>query len=535
LSNVRFIDVARDLGLTVENVCGSFENRYILESLGSGAGWLDFDGDGDLDLYVVNGSRLDPPTGGKRPANQMYRNDGEGGFKDVAEETGVADERWGIGCAVGDVDNDGDCDLYVSNFGRNRLYLNVGDSFTDGAVKSAVADERMSTSCAFGDHDNDGDLDLYVANYLKFDPASPPNGGKPCHWYAHPVYCGPDGLSAQPDGLYSNDGSGNFVDVSAQAGVDGEVGYGLGVVFGDYDADGDADIYVANDSSPNFLFQNQADGTFAEVAIVSGVGHSEDGQEQAGMGVAFGDYDNDGDQDLFVTNFSDDYNTLYRNESGSFFRDVSALAGLLHTSVYSLGWGTEFADFDNDGYLDLFVANGHVYPQADGENTNTAYRQQNQLFRGTANGRFQEVTQFLGRGLATPRSSRGTAVADYDGDGDLDVFIVNEGAPPTLLENATDNWNRWVRIRLRGVTSNREGIGALLRIRTDSGTRLREVRRGTGYASSRDPVVHFGVGSDDTIRRLDVTWPGGGVQEFHDLPTQKLLVITEGSAVPGIE
>ena len=532
-STMSFQDVAGELGLERENVCGSYENPYILESLGSGAAWLDADDDGDLDLYVVNGSRLVPEPG-EETANQLYRNDGGERFVDTAAESGVDCERWGIGCAVGDIDGDGRAELYVANFGANRMYQREERGFTDVAGSSPLAGESMSSSAAFGDPDLDGDLDLYVANYLHFDPEAPPNGGRPCHWHTHAVYCGPDGLTPQADALFTNDGRGGFSDTTAKSGVDVAPAFGLGVVFGDYDLDGDADLYVANDSTPNFLFHNQGDGTFQDVAIALGAGHSEDGQEQAGMGVDLADYDNDGDPDLFVTNFSDDYNTLYRNEKGHFFKDVSAYAGLVHPSVYSLGWGTHLADFDNDGWLDVFVANGHVYPQADEPGTNTSYRQENALLRNRGDGRFVDESQSAGPGLQVRQSSRGTALADFDDDGDLDVFIVNEGAAPTLLRNDSPGDAAWLRVRLRGVQANRFGIGARLRLSTSEGTQTRELRRGAGYASSQEPLVHFGLGEASSIEELRVEWPGGETQLFRELPLRSTVLLTEGETTARI-
>ncbi len=535
---VHFTDVAQALGLERENVCGSYENRFILESLGSGAAWFDFDLDGDLDLYVVNGSRLE--IGAEVATNQLYRNDGDGeptSFTEIAAQRGVACERWGIGCAVGDIDGDARPDLYVANFGNNRMYVNREGGFEDAAEASGILDGRMSTSSVFGDYDNDGDLDLYVANYLRFNPLAPPNEGRPCHWQTYPVYCGPDGLTPQKDGLYENDGAGNFEDVSAPSGIDAEAGFGLGVIFCDYDVDGDADIYVANDSTPNFLFQNQGDRTFLDLAIALGAGHSEDGQEQAGMGVDAGDFDNDGDPDLFVTNFSNDYNTLYRNESGNFFKDVSAFAGLVHTSVYSLGWGAHFADFDNDGWLDLFVANGHVYPQADEANTNTTYRQQNHFFWNTKKGTFQQASAG-GQGSGPIHSSRGSALGDFDGDGDLDIYVVNEGAPPSLLRNdgapAGGPAAGWLRVRLRGIKANRFGIGTHLRLHTAQGLQTREIRRGAGFASSQEPVAHFGLGIGTAIEFLEVRWPGGETQSFRNLPERRTVLLTQGQERPEV-
>ncbi|RMD93953.1 MAG: CRTAC1 family protein [Calditrichaeota bacterium] len=498
--------------------------------MGAGAAWLDYDGDGDQDLYVVNGATFATLHDPERPGNTLYRNDGDH-FTDVTRIAGVGDKGWGIGCAVGDIDNDGDPDLYVTNYGPNVLYRNNGDgTFTDITEMAGVGDERMGASCAFGDYNNDGYLDLYLTNYVQLNPKNLPNQGKPCYWYGIPVYCGPEGLIPEADVLYRNNGDGTFTDVSRSSGIAHEKGYGLGVIFVDYDQDGDQDIYVANDSSPNFLFRNNGDGTFTDVALAAGVSHRGDGREQAGMGVDFGDYDQDGDLDLLVTNFSDDYNTLYRNDGNGYFSDVTAQSGLKHVSYQTLGWGAHFFDFDNDADLDIFVANGHVYPQADNPNTYTSYHQRNHLYRNNGHGSFQEIGTQLGSDMKKAQGSRGVAISDFDEDGDLDIFIVNEKGTPNLLKNEGGNRQHWLRIKLIGTKSNRDGIGALVKIITEQKHHIQEVRRNSGYASAQDVRVHFGLGEVMQVDKLLIKWPSGQKQVFEKIDADQYIVITEGKS-----
>lgn len=435
-TKIRFIDVAGQAGISAKNVSGSKEKQYIVETLGAGAAWFDYDLDSDMDLYLVNGSSLDHLSSHtNRATNLLYRNNGDGTFTDVTREAGVGHTGWGFGCAVADVDNDGDKDLFVTNFGPNVLYRNNGDgTFTDITQDAGVGDDGWGTGAAFGDYDSDGYVDLFVTNYLEFDPNNLPDD-RYCQWKGTRVMCGPEGFPKAKSILYRNNGNGTFTDVTDLAGIARVEGYGLGVVFGDYDGDGDADIYVANDSTPNFLFRNNGDGTFTDVGLEAGVAYSDEGREQAGMGTDFGDFDNDGDEDLFITNFSDDYNTLYRNEGGFFFIDVSAQSGISRSSYYTLGWGTQFFDYDNDGDQDIFVANGHVYPQVDVSDPMTSYKQKNHLFRNEGNGKFVEVSASSGKGMHTIRSSRAAAFADYDDDGDIDIFVINENDLHNFLRN----------------------------------------------------------------------------------------------------
>ncbi|MBI4160860.1 MAG: CRTAC1 family protein [Acidobacteria bacterium] len=498
----------------------------------SGAAFVDFDGDGRLDVYLVNGSRLGGFPPGREPRDRLYRNLGGGRFQDVTDRAGLGDPEWGHGVSWGDYDNDGDPDLYVTNWGPNRLYRNNGDgTFTDVARAAGVDDRGWGTSSAFADYDNDGDLDLYVANYIRFDPERTPRPGENrfCRYMGLDVMCGPRGLEGETDRLYRNDGNGRFTDITAAAGMHMEPGYyGLGVVWGDIDADGDLDLYVANDSEPNLLYRNDGDGTFTDVGYASGVALNEAGREQAGMGVDFGDYDNDLDLDLFVTNFSQDTNTLYENLGGGRFADRTSLRNLGASSLPYLGWGTAFFDPDNDGFLDLFIANGHVYSGIDRLGIGTTYPEKNQLFRNLGGRRFAEVTDAAGPGLQVERVSRGAAFGDYDDDGDVDVLVVNVNAPPTLLRNEAANRNAWIRFRLRGTRSNRDGFGAKVLVEAGGRKYYAEAKSASSILSQNDPRVHFGLGEGvERVERVEIRWPSGAVQVLTDLPARKLHLVTE--------
>jgi len=530
--DITFTNVAREIGIDLRNVSGTAEKKYIIETVGAGACWFDYDNDDDMDLYVVNGSTLEAfLSNNNKATNVLYRNDSAVTFTDVTQEARVGHTGWGVGCAVADIDNDSDEDLFVTNFGPNVLYLNNGNgTFTEITQSAGVDDARWGAGSAFGDYDNDGYVDLYVTNYLEFDPHNLPDD-RHCQWKGAEVMCGPEGFPKTTDILYHNNGDGTFTDVSKSAGIVDDVGYGLGVIFCDYDNDGDSDIYVANDSSPNFLFRNNGNGTFTDVALISGVAYSEDGREQAGMGIDFGDYDNDGDQDLFVTNFSDDYNTLYRNEDGKFFTDVTTQLGINQPSYYALGWGTKFFDYDNDGDQDIFAANGHVYPQVDISDPTTSYRQRNHLFRNDGNTNFKEVSVIAGAGMNIVQGSRGAAFADYDDDGDIDIFVVNDNELPNLLRNDGGNKNNWLKVKLIGTKSNRNGIGAKVLIQTESGGQIQEVRGNSSYLSFSDIRLHFGLDKVDKVNLLEVHWPSGIKQKLENVDVNVLIVITEESLV----
>ena len=531
---VQFQDVAAELGVTLTNVSGDGEQQYVVESMMGGSAFLDHDGDGDLDLYVLNGSQVSGFPEGVHPRNALYRNDNTA-FVEATGEAGVGDANWGMGCAVADYDNDGDPDLYVTNYGVNSLYANRGDgTFADVSAHSGVAGEesRFSTGCAFFDYDRDGDLDLYVANYVDFSHFMETTPEMRYEWRGLTVHFGPRGMRGEPDFFYRNEGDGTFADATEAANlVDRETLYGLGVVAGDYDNDGDADLYVANDTGANYLYENQGDGTFAEVAWLKGAAFGESGEAQGCMGIAFGDYDNDLYPDILVTNFWEETNTLYHNDAGAFFSDRTFDAGVGMESFQYLAWGTGFFDYDNDGDRDLFVANGHLFPQLNGANLGVAYAQTNQLFENAGDGTFREVTGVSGPGLRIEKVSRGASFGDYDGDGDLDVFVLDLNDPPTLLRNDSGNRNNWLLVKTVGTASNRDGIGAKVKARCGELVQVNEVRSGSSYLSQNDLRLHFGLGRCATVDELGVSWPSGREESFVDIPANQVLTVREGSGI----
>ena len=514
------------------NIFGDPRHKeYILEAHGSGAGFFDYDGDGDLDLYVVNGSDFERYQKRSGPGNTLYRNDGDGTFEDRTERAGVGDAGWGAGCAVGDIDNDGFADLYVTNYGGNVLYHNQGDGrFSDITATAAVAGDDYSSAAAFFDYDNDGDLDLYVASYVVFDLEDNPRVD--CDYLGGiKTYCGPLGMEAGADVLYRNEGDGRFIDVTATSGVQhANSNFGLGVLPTDYDGDGDLDLYVANDQNPNVLFQNRGDGSFVDVALVTGIAYSSDGDEESGMGVDAGDFDNDGDFDLYVTNFFRESNTLYRNDAGRFV-DFTVEAGIEAVTMTFLGWGTRFADFDNDGDLDLFVANGHVFPQVDDAPTGTSYRQRNQLFRNDLGkpGLFVDISDAAGPGMTIEKVSRGASFADYDDDGDVDVFVVNLNDTPSLLRNDLASGMNWLSVRVDGGADgevNGDGVGTRLRLVSSGSEQYRMISGAGSYLSHNDLRAHFGLGNQPQVDLLEITWPDGMTQTATSLSVNQTITVS---------
>ena len=519
-----FVDVAVDVGLTREHVGGGPDKGYIVEAKGGGAALLDFDDDGDLDIYWVNGATLAAPDRGA--GNALYRNDG-GVFVDVAQAHGVQGRGWGMGAISADYDNDGDADLYVTNLQANILYRSDGSgrAFTDVAVAAGVATPRWSTGAAFADYDGDGDVDLYVASYVILDTTDVAPLGT--QWKGVPAFVGPLGLRAAADVLYRNEGDGRFLDVTAEAGVSQqEPGYGFAVLFADYDADGDPDLYVANDSSPNFTFRNEGSGRFSDQSLRANAAFGESGISQAGMGASWGDYDGDGLADIFVTNFEDDYNTLYHNDGGGQFSDVSFDAGLARPSLNYVGFGTNFADFDNDADLDLFVANGHVYPAIGRGGTGATYAEADHLFENLGNGRFA-LHPNAGEAFSTARVSRGSCVGDFDNDGDLDIFVSNLNDRPVLLRNLLGTRNNWVGLLLRGTVSNRDAIGAHVQLFAGGRRQVRDILCGSSFLSSEDRRVHFGLGETAAIDSIKVRWPSGAVQRLTNVQVNRYTLIEE--------
>ena len=538
---IKLVDVAADAGVTLLNVHGDASKDYIVDTNGNGAAFFDYDNDDNLDILLVNGStRARLPAGGD-PMVALYHNDGKGHFADVTGRSGLSARGWGMGTCVADVDNDGFEDVYVTAFGPNVLYHNNGNgTFTDVTRRAGVGDSRWSTGCAFGDYNRDGFVDLFVANYVAFDQQTiPKRGASPsCRYMGADVFCGPRGLPVVSNSLYRNNGDGTFTDVTQQAGIKDKGSYGFGVLFSDFDEDGWPDIFVANDSVPSTLFRNNHDGTFTDRGLASGLALSGDGRAQAGMGVDAGDYDGDGHLDLIVTHFSEDYHTLYENSGRGLFTDASYRAGIATPPLRYMGWGVGFLDVDNDGLLDIFVANGHVYPEIDRVGGGTRFLQRKQLFLNLGNKRFREVGAEAGGGIAIEKSSRGAAFGDYDNDGDIDVLVVNMNDRPTLLRNDTISGNHWITVRAAGAvrrgaapTSSRDAIGARVRATIGGHTQVAEVRSGGSYLSHNDSRIHFGLGSATRIDRLEIVWPSGRVDTAADLPVDRFYVAKEGEPI----
>jgi enediyne biosynthesis protein E4 len=539
---VVFEDATEKSGLgKFHHVSGTPEKTFILEAPGSGVAILDYDNDGWPDIYLLNGSTYDALRGkAKPPRAALYHNNHDGTFTDVTDRAGVANERWGFGVAVGDFDNDGWPDLYVANFGKNRLYHNNHDgTFTDVAEKAGVTLGGWSTGVTFGDYDGDGRLDLYVAGYVKFDIDHPPVPGTVvtqysfCQYRGKPVMCGPRGLPGERNHLFHNNGDGTFTEVSEKAGVANEQGYyGFGAIFADVSDDGRVDLVVANDSTPNYLFLNKGDGTFEDYSYASGFALNESGREQASMGLAAGDYRNDGRLSLFVTNFSDDYFTLYQNEGDTAFTDVSFQAGIAETTIPFLGWGAGFIDYDNDGFKDLLTANGHVYPAVDDNDWGMTYRQRPLLFRNLNGSRFQPVPAATGSGLATLVSARGAAFGDLFNDGKIDVVLNNVDGPPTLLRNVVNNGNNWLDLKLvGGPKSPRDAIGAKAFLTAGGITQRGDVISGGSYCSSSDLRLHFGLGKASRVDKLEIRWPSRDKELVQLSGINRVFTIAEGKGV----
>ena len=525
----QFVDVSAGSGLDFSLTSGARDKPYILESMTGGVAFVDYDGDGWVDVYLVNGSTLET-IAARRPsvADRLFRNDRDGGFSDTTVAAGLGDTSWGMGVAAADVDNNGYDDLYVTNYGPNRLYMNRGDgTFEENAAAAGVAGEEWSSSAAFADIDGDGDVDLYVANYLEFDPLDLPDTTKLCRYRGIRVQCGPRGMVPTSDRLYENLGTGQFRDVTDSSGVAAVPdSYGLGVAWADYDNDGDQDAYVANDSTANFLFRNDGRGSFDEVALLSGVALSADGKEQASMGVDFGDYDNDGWLDLVVTNFSEDYNTLYRNEGHGQFRDVSYKSRLVEPTWSKLSWGVQFADFDRDGFLDIVIADGHVYPEVDRHDLGIGYRQTNSAFRNRGDGSFESLD--LPDPSTGQESSRGLAAGDFNNDGAVDLLIANLDAAPALLRG-TASTGHWLALDLTGSASNRSAIGSRVTVRIGGLAQVREVRSGGSYQSQNDLRLHFGLGEHRTVDSVRIRWASGFEQVMQHVEADRILRIEEPS------
>ena len=521
-SAVQFNDVTDAAGLDFSHFNGFSGDYYYVETVGSGAAFFDYDGDGWLDLYLANGAQLTGIPMSDPPRNQLYHNESGHRFVDVSGGSGSDDDGYGMGVAAADYDNDGDQDLYVTNFGANLLLRNDGGRgkafFADVTEEMSVGDQRWGASAGFFDYDNDGDLDLMVVNYLDFTLAE----NIICQKGQHRSYCDPTEFEPIADLLYRNDGT-QFTDVTDEAGIT-LLGRGLGIAFADYDVDGDTDVYVANDKNMNFLYENRQ-GTFEEVGLLAGGRYNAEGLAEAGMGVDFGDVDNDGNPEIYVTNFGGETNTLYVNDGHGEFRDGTDRFDLSQPSLIPLGFGTRFLDYDGDGFLDLFVANGHVLDNIADILPDRSYAQPNQMMRNLGGLRFKDVSASLGPGLQVEAVSRGTAVADYDNDGDVDMLVTNISAAPTLLRNDGEEHGHWLLIELVG-SGHRDAIGSKVIVTAAGMRQVRERQSGGSYLSSHDPRLHFGLG-EATSADINIVWPDGEVQSMTAVAADQIVRIVQ--------
>ncbi|QMV18621.1 CRTAC1 family protein [Granulicella sp. 5B5] len=547
-----FVDVAKQSGLHAKTIYGDeHKNRFLLETTGCGVAFYDFDHDDWLDIFLVNGTRLEGFPKGQEPISRLFKNNRDGTFTDITAKTGMTRSGWGQGCCVGDYDNDGLDDLFVSYYGQPILYKNHGDgTFTDVTAKAGLTQSktRWNSGCAFLDYDKDGHLDLFVANYIDFDiKTAPLPEAAGCEYKGIQVACGPPGLDGGKNILYHNNGDGTFTDVSQKAGMWDTIGtYGLSVTVADFDNDGWPDIYVANDSTAATYYQNQKDGTFKDVAIEAGIAYSPDGKPQAGMGVAVGDFNRDGLLDIVKTNFAGDTDSLYENLGDGSFEDHTYLSGLGINTRY-LGWGVSFVDVDNDGWLDILISNGHVYPEVDGSHLDAPYAEHKYLYRNLRNGQFEEVTSKAGSGMTDAVPARGCAIGDYDNDGDMDVVVNCVNAVPQLLRCDAVLMNgiqrNWIKIKLVGTKSNRTGIGARITVTATTAPQamsgvckqpmkqIDEVRSGGSYYSQNDLRMHFGLDQAVKVDEVTIAWPSGTRDSLKDLAANHLYVVQEGGKI----
>ena len=539
---ISFINVARESGLNAKTIFGGeHKNKYLLETTGCGVAFYDFDNDDWLDIFLVNGWRLEGFPKGQEPVSHLFKNNRDGTFTDVTAKSGLIHYGWGQGVCVGDYDNDGFDDIHITSFGKNVLFHNNGNgTFTDVTEKAGVGTngKRWNTGCAFVDYDRDGHLDLFVANYIDLDLATAPlPESGPCVYKGVLVACGPPGLIGGKNILFHNNGDGTFSDVSERAGIFQANGtFGLGVLTADFNNDGWPDIYVANDSTASALYQNKKNGTFSDVAMEAGCALSADGKPQAGMGVSAADYDLDGNLDIVKTNFAGDTPSLYHNIGGGNFEDATFTAGLGKHTQY-LGWGCGFFDMDNDGWPDILICNGHVYPEVEQLRTEAGYPQQKLLYRNLRYGHFEDVSSQGGTGIMTPVASRGAAFGDFDNDGDIDVVVNTNNDFPQLLRCDSRAENNWLKIKTIGTKSNRSGIGVRLRCvthppgETKPHQQIDEVRSGGSYISQNDLRVHFGIGKAEKVELLEIRWPSGAVDTLKDVKPNQLIVVKEGAGI----
>jgi enediyne biosynthesis protein E4 len=531
----QFVDATTAAGIDFVHTTGASGQKYMIETMGSGAAFIDYDSDGDLDIFIVDSNTLPGYKSDKTPSHRLYRNNGDGTFSDSTQKAGVSGSSYGMGVAIGDYDNDGWDDIYVTNWGPGILYRNNGNgTFRDVTKTAGVGAGGWGTSCAFADYDADGDLDLFIGNYVDFKLERNKWCGR--ERPGERAYCTPEVYDGTPSLLYRNNGNGTFSDVTRQAGVDNPKGKALGVVWGDYNNDGRIDLLVANDTEPNFLYRNNGDGTFTDVALVAGVAYGENGKALSGMGVDFGDYDRDGFLDIFVTNLDFQYNSFFRNNgrqadgaySGTFDSVITQTRTGPPSWLHS-GFGAGFHDFDNDGWLDILVANGHVIDNIHLYREDVTYAERKLLFINLGNGSFVEAAAKSGKALMVPEVSRGAAFGDYDNDGDVDVFVTNNGSRATLLRNDGGNRNHWITIKTVGTKSNRNGIGARITLLAGGVKQMKEVKNSGSYCSAGDLRVHFGLGKAAMVESLEIRWPSGIVQKLANVKANQFLTVREGA------
>jgi hypothetical protein len=533
---VTFTDVATQAGLSHPIIYGGVETKkYIIETNGCGVAFYDYDNDGWMDLFVMSGRRLEEPVKGQEPTNRLYRNNRDGTFTDVTKQAGLTRTGWASGLCIGDYDNDGFDDLFLTYWGQNALYRNNGNgTFTDVTEKTGLSfkETRWGSGCSFIDYDRDGDLDLFVANYLTFDPATAPAPGKGvnCAWKGIPVNCGPKGLPFARNWFYRNDG-GKFTDVSEQSGIAKvRERYPMSVAAADFDEDGWVDLYVACDSTASILYLNNRDGTFTDVALESGAAYNEDGNPQAGMGLGIGDYNRDGRLDIFKTHFADDTHILYRNLGNMSFEDVTMAAGFGAQTQF-VSWGAGMPDLNNDGWPDIAFVTGNVYPEVEKYFKQYAYRGPRLVFRNLGNGRFADVTKQLGEGANAPHTSRGSAFGDFDNDGDLDWLVMNMNEPPSLLRNDYAGKNNWLKVKTEGVKSNRTGLGARVVVTIGGRKQAQAVLSQTSYYSHDDLRLQFGLGAAMLADRIEIFWPSGQVDVLKETAANQLITVREGAGI----
>ena len=530
-SGPRLVDVTVESGLqNFIDIQGGSAKQHIVETMGGGCAFLDYDRDGNLDVVLVSGTTVDHylKQGGDIVC-ALFRGDGKGHFQDVTAAAGITARSWGMGVAVGDIDNDGWEDIFIPCYGRNVLLRNLGNGkFEEGALQRGVVDPRWSVTASFLDMDRDGDLDLYVSNYLEYDLTRQVKRSAPCVFRGFEVFCGPRGYPGARDALLLNDGTGHFKDVAAERGIDPESLYGMGMAVSDYDNDGWPDIFVANDLTPNLLYHNLGKGQFEEVGISAGVAYDENGIEQGSMAPDFGDFNNDGWLDLFYTASSYQTKELCVNNKDGTFSQRTYAFGLGETTYLHVGWGICFADLNNDGWEDLFIVNAHLYPQADRFDMGLKFKQRKLVFMNDGGKTFRLANDQWGPAVDQPNAARGLAYGDFDNDGDLDILINNQDGPPTLLRNDGGNRQHWLMVGCLGDQSNRSAVGTRLRVRTSQGQQIREIKAGSSYGSQNDPRAHFGLGSAEWVDELEIRWPSGLVEKRQRIKSDQLMRVDEG-------